>query len=248
MNRTENATTPLRKSEHGKYCKRSKMNRRSLSLIAIGLITIIVLSSVIAYELGFMRPSEPSGSSPRVLWQRPIENFANSLAVDDGKVFTTDNSGNVNCFDSQNGESIWNGSARKGFLSSGLAISGGKVYVGFKERSVGCLEENTGQPLWTFQNEQAPNRLFKGPAGIIVKDGRLFAITDTISAHNSTTGALLWQAIYALNGIGTIMQPNNTWTGGSVTGYPLDGDPFDGNYVYATAGNTSSMYFFQAKY
>jgi len=79
------------------------MNRRSLLFIVIGLISIILVSSLIAYELGFIKSSGPSANSSGALWQRPIENFANSLAADDGKVFTTDNFDNLNCFDSQNG-------------------------------------------------------------------------------------------------------------------------------------------------
>ena len=230
------------------------MNERSLSFIAIGLIIIIIASFAI-YELGFIKSSTPSIPAPQptltpsapfsLLWQRPIENFANSLAVDDGKVFTVDNLGNVNCFDSQNGKSIWNSSAREGFPSSVLEVSGGQVYVGFQERSVDCLDANNGQLLWAFQNEQIPNRIFKGAPQIIVKDDRLFAISDTISAHNATTGELLWQAISTVNSVGYMRPSNNTWTGGWVQGYPLNGDSFDGSSVYATAGNYSSMYLFK---
>ena len=234
------------------------MNSRSLLFIAIGLISIILTSSFIIYELGFIRSSVPSGAAPSTkpqptptpaptlittpgtssgaLWQRPIENFATTLAVDDGKVFTTDNSGNINCFDSQNGKSIWNGSIG-GFPSYGLEISGSQVYVGFQERQVGCLDENTGKLLWTFQNEQAPNRLFKGSPEIIVKDGRVFAITDTVSAHNATTGELLWEAVATWSG-----NSNSTW---SMSAFPLKGDPFDGNYVYETGGYYSSMHFYK---
>ena len=113
------------------------MNRRSLLFIVIGLILIILVSSFIVYNL-----SVPSGTSSGALWQRPIENFAGSIAADDGKVFTADNFENLNCFDSQNGKSIWNGSGD--FYSGGLAVFGSQIYVGLQERRVGCLDENTG--------------------------------------------------------------------------------------------------------
>lgn len=227
------------------------LSRRLLFILAISLISIVVASSIVAYELSLKSQNISLGASPKVLWQRPIANFASSLAVDDGKVFTTDNLGNVSCFDSQNGESIWNSSAREGFLSSGIAISGGKVYVGFEERGVGCLDENTGQLLWTFQNDQAPEGTSEGffdwPAEIIINGDRLFAITDTISAHNLTTGALLWKATYGE--LGKIWEPGNHTSVWQVSGYPLDGNTFDGNYVYATVEskyyNSSSLYFFK---
>lgn len=220
------------------------MNRRSLTLIIVGLISIIVVSSVIVYEWGFTGPNTSSGA----LWQRPIKNFANNLAVADGRVFTTNDLGNVNCFDSQNGRSIWNASLESQY--STIVVSGNQVYVGFQERNVGLLDENTGKLLWTFQNELAPNQIFKSAPSIIVKDGRLFAISGVISGHNATTGALLWQATpTAVNNLGTIMELNNTWPGGWVNGFPLDGDPFDDNYVYATGigpgGNFSNVSFFK---
>lgn len=238
-----NSTKVFKEDKHGSIASEAQMNRRSLLFIVIGLISIILVSSLIAYELGFIKSSGPSANSSGALWQRPIENFANSLAADDGKVFTTDNFDNLNCFDSQNGKSIWNGTGD--FYSGALAVLGSQIYVGLQNGRVGCLDENTGKLLWTFQNEPAPNSIFKGSPEIIVKDGQVFAISDTISAHNATTGELLWQASPTGNNIGTIMQPNNTWTGGSVTGYPLNGDPFDGSSVYVTTGDSSSAYFFK---
>jgi outer membrane protein assembly factor BamB len=220
------------------------MNRRSLYFIAIGLISIIVVSSLVIYELTLTRSS--------ILWQRPVENFAVSLAADDGKVFVLDvTAGVVNCFDSQSGRSVWNSSLPGGgFYVSGLVVSGGKVYAGAWDNHVVCLDEATGQFQWSFQglHSNPPNHPY-APGNIIVKDDRVFCINDAISVHNSTTGELLWQASLAVNGIGTgigtIMQPNNTWTGGWVTGYPLSGDPFDGNSVYALGGDFPSAHFFK---
>lgn len=228
------------------------MKGRSLSFIAIGLISIIVVSSVIAYELGFIRSSVPSGTSSGVIWQRPIENFANSLAVDNGKVFTMDETeGVVNCFDSQSGKSLWNSSLPGGgFYVSGLTVSGGKVYAGAWNDHVVCLDEATGNFQWSFQGIYSnPPYYPYAPGSIIVKENRIFCINDAISVHNSTSGELLWQASLAVNGIGTgigtIMEPNKTWSGGWVTGFPLSGDPFDGNSVYALGGDFPSAYFFK---
>jgi len=208
------------------------MNKRSVLFLAVCLLSIIIVSSFLLHEVGFLRPDTYSGGS----WQRPIEHFATTLAVDDGKVFVVDETeGNVNCFDSQNGKSIWNYSLNT-WRSGGIVISENKVYVGFPERKVACLDENTGKLQWTFENTQAPNQLYDASPNIIVKDGKIFAITDTVSVHNATSGELLWEAI-----------KNWSSTGGSwsMSAYPLGGDPFDGNYVYATGGDLPNLNFFK---
>jgi outer membrane protein assembly factor BamB len=191
------------------------MNRRSLSLIAIGLIAIIVVSSVIVYKLGLMRSSVPS-SAP---WQRSLKNFAFSLTVDDGKVFTTDDPGNVYCFDSQNGESIWNVSVIGRTRSSKLVISDGRVYFGFED-GLACLDENDGKTLWILQ---------AGPDGASVEAVEAGRLYTSMGILNATTGEFLLQPTN-----GHLMKPNGTSQGWSVPGYPLNGDPYDGNYLYGT--------------
>jgi len=215
------------------------MGKQRAVIIALVLISIILTSSFIIYELGFKRSSVPSGPFSGALWQRPIANFANDIAVNDGKVFTTDNSGNVNCFDSQNGESIWNGSL--GGSSHKIEISENQVYVSFKHGQVGCFDEDTGTLLWTFQNPQALNSYFSDAPRIIVNDGRVFAITDTISAHNATTGELLWQAIPSTKNFDV------PWSHGQLHTFPLSGDPFDSKCVYAIGGNFSGLYYYKIK-
>jgi len=230
------------------------MSRRLLSLIAIGLITVILAFSFITYELGAMRSNAPSStpsSSPlsppsntpastpstvpsNALWQTPIKNFATALTVDDGKVFTTDETGDVYCFDSQNGKSIWN-STPGHYPSGGVLASEGRVYVGLGEGKVGCLDENNGLPQWTLER-----RYFQYPDAspqIRLKDGRVYAIADGIGAYDAVTGALLWQ-----EASGKIASSDETW---SVSGSTLNGDPVDANYVYALTGNFSSMPYFK---
>jgi outer membrane protein assembly factor BamB len=103
------------------------MSRRSLIIVAILIAVMVVASLAVLYESGFF---SPQGS--RVLWQRDIEQFATGLAAADGKVFTIDVSGNVNCYDSQTGGFIWEGSVG-GYFASGLIVSGGKVYGGVRD-------------------------------------------------------------------------------------------------------------------
>ena len=214
--------------------------KRKAVIIAIVLISIILTFSVIISEFDFKSPSVPTEPFSGALWQRPLKNFATSLTVDDRKVFTTDDPGNVYCFDSQNGESLWNTSGRGTTRNPRPVISDGLFYFGYEERQVGCLDENTGNVLWTFQNTPAPEESSKGVSPrIIIKDDRLFAVSGTVSAHNATTGKLLWQAVPGRKNFDV------SFSQGQMQAYPLHGDPFDGKYVYATGGNYSNLYFFK---
>ncbi len=207
--------------------------------IVIGLIAVLVAASLIIYENSILNPE---GS--RVLWQRPIENFATGLAAADGKVFTLDISGNVDSYDTQGGKSIWNGSIG-GYWAAGLTVSNSRVYGGSQLATVGCLDEATGQFHWSFIGEIASDLWDKkAPDNVIVKDGRVFAIDGGVSVHNATTGELLWQAepIGPLSGIfGNITDMSTWWVGA----YPLGGYPFESNFVYALGGNLSNSYIYK---
>jgi len=214
-------------------------------LIVIGLIAIIVASSLIVYENGLFTPQELQlPTSPP--WQRPIENFATGIAAADGKVFTIDIWGNINCYDAQSGKSLWNGSIG-GYFASGITVSGGKVYGGTNGAEVGCLNEETGKFQWSFNALFSDLYFKKPPNSIIVQDGLVIAISDGVSVHNATTEKLLWQATsYAYSPSLGILYGNitdlNTWW---AAGFPLGGDPFDGNIVYALGGNFSGEYVFK---
>jgi len=210
------------------------MNRRSLSLIAIGLITVILAFSFVIYELGLMRSSAPSSA----LWQRPIENSAAAFAVDDGKVFMADEKGNLLCFDSHNGESLWNSSIYLGtsdeyspwgaWHAGEIVVSGNQVYVAIENARVSCFDRDNGTFLWTFQNAD----FFESIPRIIVKRSMIFAITNAISAHDAITGELLWEANPILE---NCFEPNV---------FPLWGDDFvDGKFIYAMGGESSRVHF-----
>jgi outer membrane protein assembly factor BamB len=65
-------------------------------------------SFAILYERG--APTDSTETTPKILWQNDIENFASGFAVADGKVFSSDAWANVHCFDAENGKSLWNAS------------------------------------------------------------------------------------------------------------------------------------------
>jgi outer membrane protein assembly factor BamB len=182
-----------------------------------------------------MRSSVPSSA----LWQRPIENTATAFAVDDGKVFMADEKGNLLCFDSQNGESVWNSSIYFGtsdyyspfgaWHAGGIVVLGNQVYVAIENARISCFDKDNGTFLWTFRNAD----FFESVPRVIVKDGIIFALTNAISAHDAITGALLWEA----NPILENCHESNV--------FPLGGDSVDGKFVYATGGDFSRLHFYK---
>jgi outer membrane protein assembly factor BamB len=213
------------------------LKKQTSLLIALGLSAIIISSSLAIYENSILNPD---GS--HAAWERSIPNFATALTTDDDKVFTMDISDNVNAYDQKTGASIWNGSSVGGYFAKGLIVAEDKVYGGYRYASVGCLDELTGQLLWnrmyTAGSTQAPDNL-------IVKDGRLFVVAEGpsagVTAFNASSGDLLWQTPYRYDIYGNITDYKSWWT----AGYPLEGDPFDGNSVYALGGNQSNVYIFK---
>ena len=153
-----------------------------------------------------------------------------------------DISGNVNCYDQQTGASIWNGSSVGGYFAKGLTVGEGRVYGGFRYASVGCLDEATGQFEWNRMDTAGANQ---APDSLIVKDGRLFAVSEGpaagVAALNASTGQILWQTPYRFDIFGNISDSKTWW----VAGYPLGGDPFEGNLVYALGGNESNPNIFK---
>jgi len=218
------------------------MNKRTLIVIGIVLIAVILVSSLIVLKTF----NSPEGSS--VLWQRPIENFATGLAADDGKVFTLDINGNAISYDVKTGSSIWNGSTKTGYWSSGLTTSDGRIYAGGPVASVSCLDETTGQFQWSFNGQIATDAWDKrAPDDVIVTGGRVFAIDGGVSAHNATSGEFLWQASPLEPSpnfgefFGNLTDSKIWWVGA----YPLGGFPFENNFVYALGGNLSNEFIYK---
>ncbi len=215
------------------------MTKRTLSVIAIGLIAVITVSSLLIYA-NYVKNPDGSG----ILWQRSIQNFATGLATDNGQVFTMDISGNVNSYDGKNGNSIWNGNSVGGYFAADITISDGRVYGGYRDASVGCLNESNGLFQWSFISD-VDHAL--APDNIIVNDGQVLTLTEGVSpdvtSHNATTGQFLWQAsyYYGYDSFGNITDSNTWWA----SGFPLVGDAFNGNVLYALGGNESSPNIFK---
>lgn len=213
------------------------LKRRTLLIVAIGLIAIIIASSLIIYENSVLNPAGSSGS-----WQRPIENFATGLAADNDKVYVMDNFGTVSAYTTQSGDSVWNTSSDTGYFSSGLYLTSDRVFGGGSGASVGCIDKATGKFQWSFYGQIGTDLWTKrAPDSIIVNGDVVAAVDGGISVHNSDTGAFLWQASRTEDiGVtfGNLTDLSNWWVGA----YPLGGNPFEGNFVYVLAGNYSNPY------
>ena len=214
-----------------------KLKRRTLTVVAIGLIAVIVVSSLIIYENSVLNPAGSSGS-----WQRPIENFATGLAADNDKVYVTDIFGTVSAYTTQSGSSVWNTSSDTGYFSSGLYLSPDRVYGGGMGASVGCIDKATGRFEWSFYGQIGTDLWTKrAPDDVVVSGGVVASVDGGVSVHNANTGAFLWQASRPEDPaviFGNLTDLSNWWVGA----YPLGGNPFEGNFVYVLSGNYSNPY------
>ncbi len=211
-----------------------KREKQQLYFIAIVLISIILASSFIIYNLDLMR-STPSSDIP---WLHPIEHSATFIAVDDGKVFMTDDTGNVRCFDSQTGESLWNGSVG-GYVAHiwrthRIAIIENRLYVAYENARVSCFDKNNGTLLWTIQNAMNES-YFDWHPSITFEDDLMYVRTDGVSARNALTGELLWEVNPFLE------HYDNSQT----RVYLLGGAYWDGEFVYATGDDFSNMHYYK---
>jgi outer membrane protein assembly factor BamB len=166
-------------------------------------ITVLVVAVLLAVSLWLSIPKlvpPPINQSPAqtpfdAVYQQNIEHFANLLAVQDGKVFVTDNEGNLVCFGAYNGNSLW--SAKIGGWNSGLpsiVMQNEKVYTGVGGSAVKAVDENTGEVLQSFQAPVDSSFGQKSsPTVFAVVDERVYVKQDGWAAYNASTGALLWQ-------------------------------------------------------
>jgi outer membrane protein assembly factor BamB len=209
--------------------------------VAIGLIFVVVVSLVVIAEFGFEEQSVPIDSSSAFTGnplQRPLEYPATAIVVEEGKVFVVESNSmdyggypsSINCFDSQSGSSLWNSSAISERWTHFLVASGGRVYFGFSyfENLLGCLNATTGELLWTQQGNIN---------AMTLKDGQGYT---SEGSFNVTTGEFLWQTSY-----NTIWSNTTAWQDREVQGFPLNGNAYDGRYLYGAGGDFSSMHFFK---
>ena len=211
-----------------------KREKQQLCFIIIVLISIILAASFVIYKLDLMRSSTPSD----IPWQNPIEHPATSIAVDDEKVYITDDTGNVRCFDNQNGEDLWNASAG-GYVSHywrehRIAIIENRLYVAYENARVSCFDKNNGTLLWTIQNAMNEGYFYRYPS-IRFEDDLMYVITDGISARVAITGELLWE-------VNPFLEHYPDY---QTRVYLLGGNFLDEEFVYAAGDDFSNMHYYK---
>lgn len=212
------------------------MNRQHKTAIAIVLVAVVLVSSLAIYGYMALNLSRSNGA-----WQRPLQNFATGLVADDNNVYASDVFGNVYSFSTQTGASVWNSSADTGYFAGALVGSSDRVYGGGAGAFVSSLDKATGKVKWSFTGEINTDLWTKRAPDAIIVSNRVVALIDGgVSVHDVNTGAFLWQASrpygYPPSNFGNLTDLSTWW----VAAYPLDGDPFEGNYVYVLSGNYSN--------
>jgi outer membrane protein assembly factor BamB len=164
-------------------------------------------------------PEAEESESSLILWQLDLDHFATGLAVSDGKLFMADHNGDLHCFDSRTGESIWNATVG-GTEGHRILVSASQVYVAFHYARVSSFDKDNGTLLWTFQILE--DAVFEITPRIALKDDVLFSVTNAIYARDAITGEPLWEA-------NPILEQFDL----QYRFYTLSGGFMDGEFLYA---------------
>jgi len=110
-----------------------------------------------------------------------------SVAVSDGRVYTTKLDNIVCCLNANTGAEIWNYSTN-GSVQSCPTVANGLVYVGSNDYNMYCLNATTGAKIWNYTTGGA--LFFGSPA---VTNGRIYFGSWTgIYCLNASTGQWIW--------------------------------------------------------
>lgn len=157
--------------------------------IVIALIAVLIIV-IVGASFSLINPGLPPAN-----WNVSLSNFATAVAYDNGKVFVTDNPGNLQCLDASSGKIIWATTA-DGWTSNPhlIAVSNGIIYVGVGGGEVNTYDETTGRML--PQTFQAPVSTSWGqkeaPQAFYVSNGRIVVTQNGFAVFSITTGELFF--------------------------------------------------------
>ena len=233
----------------------TKLKRYSIPIAAVFTATIILSVSFFSFSIMSDHPAVPI--APLVTATSSMQNFATDIAAADGKVFTIDNWGIVDCFNTQTGKEVWSTNAG-GYTAMPQSITSynGAVYAATAGGVVVSLDENTGKVLSQFQapvsssfGQKTPPRSFS------VAGGFVFVSSDGLATYNASTGRLLWEVQSPSLAIPpfSIPQTGAVWpledkvflaAGESYLGYSVDNfyriNPENGSALWYAPGYSSS--------
>ena len=165
-----------------------ELNTRILLFVILSMVTIVVVAGlVVLYE---------NAQSPT--WSSSLEHFATDFTVDGNKVFVADGWGNVYCFDTESGRSLWNATVGA-YTAAGSVITTyeGKVYVGSRGSVVNKLDEDTGKVELSFQATVYTSYGQKSPPEFFVADGKVFVSELFMTVYDAHSGELFWNSTYS---------------------------------------------------
>jgi outer membrane protein assembly factor BamB len=181
--------------------------RKKLAISIFGaIIALLVITSFVLLDNTFPLKSQISN------WKCNLDNFATAVAFDKGKVFVTDNPGNVECLDASSGYVIWTTNAG-GWTSNAhlITVSKGIVYVGAGGGVVDTLSETSGKllplsftaPVTTsWGQKQAPQQFFVSEGRIFISQngwGGTDIYKGIICSLDLTSGQVLWKTTISQN-------------------------------------------------
>jgi outer membrane protein assembly factor BamB len=154
-------------------------------------VAALLVASLLLYT--FTLPKQtPESEKTDKLFQQNLKEFANTIAVDDGKFFILNDHGNLTCLDAQNGELLWQTNVGN-WRSGGLLTDNGTIYAGIGHGAVQAVDEATGRLLTRYYG--LVSTAWKGPPeAYSIADGRIFITQDGINAYNIATGEMLWKS------------------------------------------------------
>ncbi len=166
--------------------------RLAITILAL----IIAVSLIISYVLVAFPRAIPGSNQVSSNWKYDLDNFATALACDNGKVFVTDNPGNVVCVNASSGNVIWTANVGGWTANAHLiAVSDGVVYVGAAGGKVDTIDEASGEflPL-SFSAPVTTSWGFKqSPQQFFISDGRIFVQQNGWAVFNVSSGDLFWE-------------------------------------------------------
>lgn len=132
------------------------------------------------------------------IWHLPTSNSVkNSMATSGNRIYAIDVEGFVYCADISTGKLLWRKQLREKGLhplfTNGLTISGGLVYAGMGN-TLCALNEATGEVVWKNDKWNGGVNTVASPV-VDSASGVLLSSAYWLGrfAHNSKTGALIWQ-------------------------------------------------------
>jgi outer membrane protein assembly factor BamB len=159
------------------------MNKTALTILITGILIVSIIATV------YLSSSNPKIEHATILWEIDLEHFAWDITVADGKVFTSNNEATY-CFNSTNGQSLWNTSLSR---NRGIEVYQDYVYTGSVGGIVNKLDKDTSELLAQFSAPVSSSIGSKSPPEFYLADNKVFAIRDGVAVYDVNSEELFWK-------------------------------------------------------